>query len=96
MQLLTFAALAQVPAAPPAHPPGSPGAARPAAAPPQLTLLKAARVIDGRSSAPREGVALLIEGDRIREIGEPTALARKAPSARVIDLGGATLLPGLI
>ena len=96
VQLLTFAALAQVPAAPPAHPPGSPGAARPAAAPPQLTLLKAARVIDGRSSAPREGVALLIEGDRIREIGEPAALARKAPSARVIDLGGATLLPGLI
>jgi imidazolonepropionase-like amidohydrolase len=100
LQLLAFAALAQAPAAPPAHPPGSAGAAsRPGAAPaqpPQLTLLKAARLIDGRSNTPREGVALLIEGDRIREIGEPAALARKAPKARVVDLGGATLLPGLI
>jgi imidazolonepropionase-like amidohydrolase len=97
LQLLAFAALAQAPAAPPAHPTGSPGAAsRPATAPPQLTLLKAARLIDGRSNTPREGVALLIEGDRIREIGEPAALARKAPTARVVDLGGATLLPGLI
>jgi imidazolonepropionase-like amidohydrolase len=100
LHFLAFAALAQAPTAPPAHPTGSPGAAaRPAAAPaqpPQLTLLKAARLIDGRASAPREGLALLIEGDRIREIGEPAALARKAPTARVVDLGGATLLPGLI
>jgi imidazolonepropionase-like amidohydrolase len=83
LQLLAFAALAQAPAKPPAQPP-------------QLTLLKAAKLIDGRANQPREGVALLVEGDRIREIGEPAVLARKAPTARLIDLGGATLLPGLI
>ncbi|GAC1345130.1 MAG: amidohydrolase family protein [Myxococcales bacterium] len=95
LQLLASAAVAQAPAAaPPA--PRSGAVAPPAGAAPQLTLLKAAHLIDGRSNAARDGVALLIEGDRIREVGDAAALARKAPGARVLDLGQATLLPGLI
>lgn len=55
-------------------------------------FLKAARLIDGKGGviAP---VTVIIEGDRIADAGPNL----KAPAgARVIDLGGATLLPGLI
>jgi imidazolonepropionase-like amidohydrolase len=87
---------AQVAFAPPALPPRP---AAPDAGPrtPQVTLVKAAHLIDGVSDARRDGVAVLVEGDRIREVGPVAALEPKLPSgARVIDLGGATLLPGLI
>jgi imidazolonepropionase-like amidohydrolase len=61
-----------------------------------LVLVKAAHVIDGVSPRPRDGVAVLVDGDKIVEVGAADELARKAPAARVVDLGGATLLPGLI
>jgi len=70
------------------------GFAAPAAAPP--ILVKAAHVIDGTSDRPRDGVAVLVDGDRIVAVGPPAELAAKVPGARVVDLGGATLLPGLI
>src|SRR5207244_5042396 len=67
------------------------------AKPPQQTvLLKAARLIDGRSDKPRMGQAVLVVGERIQEVGPADELARKAGQAQVIDLGDATLLPGLI
>jgi imidazolonepropionase-like amidohydrolase len=41
--------------------------------------------------------AILIEGDRIKEVGPaPTVTAHAPAGARIIDLGGATVLPGLI
>ena len=61
-----------------------------------LVLVKAAHVIDGVSPKPRDGLGVLVDGARISEVGPADELARKAPGARVIDLGGATLLPGLI
>ena len=65
--------------------------------PPQKTVLvKAARLIDGRSDQPRRGQAVLITGERIQEIGPADDLSRKAAQAEVIDLGDSTLLPGLI
>jgi imidazolonepropionase-like amidohydrolase len=84
----------QVPSPPP--PPVAPAAD--ASAPgPRVTLVKAAHLIDGIADAPRDGLAVLVEGDRIREIGAAAALEPKLPpGAKVIDLGGATLLPGLI
>lgn len=64
---------------------------------PALTLVKAAAVIDGIADAPRVGVAVLVEGQRIREVGPAAQLEAKLPNgAKVVDLGGATLLPGLI
>jgi imidazolonepropionase-like amidohydrolase len=60
------------------------------------TLIKAAHVIDGVSDRPRDGVAVLVDGDSIVEIGAAADLAARHPGARVVDLGGATLLPGLI
>ncbi len=65
--------------------------------PPQrAVLVKAARLIDGRSERPRQGQAVLVVGERIQEVGPAEELARKAGQAQVIDLGDATLLPGLI
>jgi len=56
-------------------------------------LLKAARLLDGRGGAPLAPAMVLLDGERILDVG--TNL--KGPDgARVIDLGGATLLPGLI
>jgi imidazolonepropionase-like amidohydrolase len=60
------------------------------------TLIKAAHLIDGVSDRPRDGAAVLVDGDSIVAIGGAAELAAKNPGARVVDLGGATLLPGLI
>jgi imidazolonepropionase-like amidohydrolase len=62
-------------------------------APKKVTVIKAARLIDGQGGAPLANPVLVIEGDRIARVG--TALPVPA-GAEVIDLGGATLLPGLI
>lgn len=56
-------------------------------------MVKAGRLIDGRGGAPIAPAMVRIEGDRIVAVG--TALP-VPPGARVIDLGRATLLPGLI
>jgi len=63
---------------------------------PEPTVIFAARLIDGVSDKPRADVAVLIEGGRIKEIGTRAQLENRAPANRRVDLGGATLLPGLI
>jgi imidazolonepropionase-like amidohydrolase len=62
---------------------------------PTAILLRPARVWDGTSDASREGVVVLVERERITAIGSPSEV-RAPTGARVIDLPGATLLPGLI
>lgn len=56
-------------------------------------MVKAGRLIDGRGGAPISPAMVRIEGDRIVAVGTTLPLP---PGARVIDLGRATLLPGLI
>ena len=56
-------------------------------------FVKAGRLIDGRGGAPIGPAMVRIEGDRITAVGTTLPVA---PGARVIDLGNATLLPGLI
>jgi imidazolonepropionase-like amidohydrolase len=68
-------------------------AAAVAEAPATIVVVKAARLIDGRGGAPLSPAMVRIEGDRIVEVGSRLALP---PGARLIDLGDATLLPGLI
>jgi len=68
--------------------------ASPAAASP--TVIKAAHLIDGVADQPRHGLAVLVDGDRILAVGTAAELTAKQPGARVVDLGNATLLPGLI
>ena len=60
-----------------------------------VTVIRARALIDGTSAQPRANAQILIRGNRIAEVY--TAGTRPAPAgARVIDLGAATLLPGLI
>jgi imidazolonepropionase-like amidohydrolase len=60
---------------------------------PPVVAVRAARLIDGRSAAPIAPAVILIRGDRIYASGAGLPI----PSgARIIDLGAATLLPGLI
>lgn len=60
---------------------------------PPVTVVRGARLIDGRGGAPIGPVVIVIRSDRIEAVGGGLAVP---PGARVIDLGGATLLPGLI
>jgi imidazolonepropionase-like amidohydrolase len=64
-----------------------------AAHPADVVVIKAARLVDGRGGAPVAPAAVVVEGERILEVGSNV----KVPAgARVLDLGEATLLPGLI
>jgi len=59
--------------------------------------VKAARLVDVKAGRYVEGVALRVEGEKIAELGPAAAVAAHAgPGALVIDLGPATLLPGLV
>jgi len=58
-----------------------------------ITVLTNGRVFDGKTPQLREGLAVVVEGERIREVSEGRAQFR---DARVVDLGGRTLMPGLI
>ena len=64
-----------------------------AAETPAVVVLTAARLVDGRGGAPLAPAMVRVEGDRIAEVGGRLAVPA---GARVIDLGEATLLPGLI
>ena len=61
------------------------------------TLVKAARLLDPRTGAVLSPAAVLIEDGKIKEVGPPTQVQAHAPNdVKRIDLGSATLLPGLI
>src|SRR5579864_8888255 len=62
-----------------------------------VTLIKAGRLLDPRSGNVLSPAAVLIEGDKIKEVGAPAQVQAHVPAgAKTIDLGTATLLPGLI
>ena len=64
-------------------------------APARVTVIRARALIDGVSAQPRPNPEIVIRGNRIAEVY--TAGMRPAPAgAQLIDLGGATVLPGLI
>lgn len=71
-----------------------PAAALPAAQTPKQTILiKPARVFDGLDGKVHAGWQVLVEGDRIAAVGPNLS----APAdAKVIDLPGETLMPGMI
>jgi imidazolonepropionase-like amidohydrolase len=69
-----------------------------AAQPPaSVTLVKAGRLLDPKTGNVLSPAAVLIEGDKIKEVGTPAKMETTAPAGvKTIDLGNATLLPGLI
>jgi imidazolonepropionase-like amidohydrolase len=62
---------------------------------PRVTLIRVSRLLDPRTGNVLSPAAVLIENSRIKEVGPPSEV-QAASGARIIDLGGATLLPGLI
>lgn len=75
----------------------SPGALSGSGFAPQATLLKAGRLLDVKSGAYLENQGVLIERGRIKAVGKYESVRRQAPrGAKVIDLGRAVVLPGLI
>src|ERR1700693_2657350 len=78
--LLTVFCLAAMAQAPPVRQPGA------------AIVLRAARTFDGE--AMHEGWAVLVRGDRIEGAGPAASI--DASGAKVVDLAGATLMPGLV
>src|SRR5438046_9860168 len=59
----------------------------------QTVVLKAARMFDGKSKSLIPNGVVLVQGDKILDVGSTVTI----PSdAKVIDLGDMTLSPGLI
>src|ERR1700730_1230921 len=60
-------------------------------------IVLALRLLDPRSGNVLSPAAVLIDNGKISEVGPPARVQADAPNgARTIDLGSATLLPGLI
>ena len=78
-----FAAVAQT----------APGLPAGSLATPAVTVIRAARLFDGRSDRMVENAVVIVEGSKIRDAGSGLAIP---PGATVLDLGDATLLPGFI
>src|SRR5262245_7570188 len=65
--------------------------------PAPVTLIKAGRLLDPRTGNMLSSAAVLIQGDRFIKVGAPVQMRAEAPAgAKIIDLGRATMLPGLI
>ena len=63
----------------------------------RLTLITAARLLDGSGSAPTPQAALLVENDRVVRLGRAADV--RAPEGATVDrkdYGDATILPGLV
>jgi imidazolonepropionase-like amidohydrolase len=58
-------------------------------------LIKAKRLINGTGGRPQEDVAILIDGEKIREIGHQDEVVLP-PGTEILDLGNWTILPGMV
>lgn len=64
---------------------------------PAVTVIKASRMLDVKAGGYRPNHALLVADGRITQAGPASDIASKAPAgATTIDLGTATMMPGLI
>lgn len=71
----------------------APVASEPVAQP--RTYIKAGRLFDSTSETVKSNMVIVVEGERIQRVGT-TAEITIPPKAKVMDLSGATVLPGLI
>src|SRR3989475_3620443 len=71
------------------------GAQQPPVSPAPVSLLKPARIWDGEAAALRDGWVVLVRGERIEAVG-PASEVKVPADAKVIEMPGTTLLPGLI
>jgi len=62
-----------------------------------VTLVKAAHLVDPHTGNVLSPAGVLVENDKIKEVGPLSRVQANAPAGvKTIDLGSATLLPGLI
>src|SRR4051794_6558734 len=59
----------------------------------QTIALKAARMFDGKGKALVTNAVVIVQGDKIVDVGSGLAIPQ---GAQIIDLGDATLSPGFI
>ena len=62
-----------------------------------VVIVKAGHLIDTAAGVVRNNQAIVIEGDKIKSVGAVDEIMKSPPvGAEIIDLGKATVLPGLI
>jgi imidazolonepropionase-like amidohydrolase len=59
-------------------------------------VLANGRLIDGTGTAPRQGWSVVVVDDAVIEAVGPSAALVRPTEARVVDVGGRTIMPGLI
>ncbi len=69
--------------------------AQTAPAAPQVTVIRCAALLDGKSPQARRNVEILVQGDTIRDIRDAGALHPGGTNVQVIEISG-TCMPGLI
>jgi imidazolonepropionase-like amidohydrolase len=72
---------------------GGPALARFLAPPEQVVAIRAGRLFDSKAGTMSNNQVILIKGDRITDVGPSLAIPQ---GARVIDLSGASVLPGMM
>jgi imidazolonepropionase-like amidohydrolase len=63
------------------------------AAPPKIAVVKAARLVDPKAGTVIANAMVIVQDDKVTQVGSGLAIPA---GAEVIDLKGATILPGLI
>lgn len=63
---------------------------------PETLLIIAGRILDVKSASVSTDQAVLVVGDRIKEVGPVAAIRSRAKDASLIDLSKAFVLPGLV
>ncbi len=63
--------------------------------PQRTTYIRAGRLLDMTSDAPKENVVIVVKNDRIEQVA-PAGQVQIPAGAAVVDLSNATVLPGLI
>jgi len=70
---------------------------QPVSTAPASVVVKAAKLLDVRKGTYVDNAAVWIEGERIKEVGTAAdVLSHASKTSKVIDLGHATILPGLV
>lgn len=63
---------------------------------PRLTVIEAGRLVDGTGAEPIESARMVIEGERIREVGPASQVSVPSGDVDRIDFSEFTLMPGLL
>ena len=74
---------------------GGAGAQTPEKASAKRTLVRAGHLLDVKTGKVADAATIVVVGDTIQSIA-PTAQVSAQPGDEVIDLGGMTVMPGLI